>query len=245
MTTIAIYGAYSAIAEATARRLATPDATFFLVGRDQARLTAMADDLTVRGASAVHTATADLVDRDALPGLVDTMFETLGEVDTVLLAHGTLPDQERCAATPEDTYSAFEVNAVSHIGLLTLIANRLERQRKGTIAAITSVAGDRGRRSNYVYGAAKRTVSTFLEGLRHRLAPSGVAVVDIRPGFVDTPMTRDVAKGALWASPDTVALGIVKAMRKRKAVAYVPAFWQGIMAIIRALPNFVFNKINI
>lgn len=245
MTTIAIYGAYSAIAEATARRLATPDATFFLVGRDQARLTAMADDLTVRGAGAVHTATADLVDRDALPGLVDTMFDTLGEVDTVLLAHGTLPDQERCAAAPEDAYSAFEINAVSHIGLLTLIANRLERQRKGTIAAITSVAGDRGRRSNYVYGAAKRTVSTFLEGLRHRLAPSGVAVVDIRPGFVDTPMTRDVDKGALWASPDTVALGIVKAIRKRKAVAYVPAFWQGIMAIIRALPYFVFNKINI
>ncbi len=245
MTNIAIYGAYSAIAEATARRLATPEATFFLVGRDEARLTAMADDLSVRGAHAVHTRTADLVDREALPGLVDTMFETLGEVDTVLLAHGTLPDQERCAASLESAYSAFEVNAVSHIGLLTLIANRLEAQRRGTIAAITSVAGDRGRRSNYVYGAAKRTISTFLEGLRHRLAPSGVAVVDIRPGFVDTPMTRDIDKGALWASPDTVAQGIVKAIRKGKPVAYVPAFWQGIMAIIRSLPYFVFNKIDI
>ncbi len=129
--------------------------------------------------------------------------------------------------------------------MLTLIANRLETQRRGTIAAITSVAGDRGRRSNYVYGAAKRTISTFLEGLRHRLAPSGVAVVDIRPGFVDTPMTRDIKKGALWASPDTVAQGIIKAIQKRKPVAYVPVFWQGIMAIIRSLPNFVFNKINI
>lgn len=245
MTTIAIYGAYSAIAEATARRMATPDATFFLVGRDKARLAAMADDLSVRGAHAVHTRTADLVDREALPGLVDSMFDTLGEVDTVLLAHGTLPDQESCAASPENAYSAFEVNAVSHIGLLTLIANRLEAQHRGTIAAITSVAGDRGRRSNYVYGTAKRTISTFLEGLRHRLAPSGVAVVDIRPGFVDTPMTRDIEKGALWASPDTVAQGIIKAIKKRKAVAYVPVFWQGIMAIIRSLPNFVFNKINI
>ncbi len=205
----------------------------------------MADDLCVRGAHAVYTRTADLVDRDGLPGVVDTMFETLGEVDAVLLAHGTLPDQERCIESPEDAYSAFEINAVSHIGLLTLIANRLEAQGRGTIAAITSVAGDRGRRSNYVYGAAKRTISTFLEGLRHRLAPSGVAVVDIRPGFVDTPMTRDIDKGALWASPDTVAQGIVKAMRKGKAVAYVPAFWQGIMAIIRSLPNFVFNRINI
>ena len=245
MTTIAIYGAYSAIAEATARRLVAPGSKFFLVGRDRKRLEAMADDLSVRGAEAVHTRTADLVDRDALPGLVDGMFETLGEVDTVLLAHGTLPDQESCAASPDDAYSAFEVNAVSHIGLLTLIANRLEGQRRGTIAAITSVAGDRGRRSNYVYGAAKRSISTFLEGLRHRLAPQGIAVVDIRPGFVDTPMTRDIEKGVLWASPDTVAVGIVKAIKKGKAVAYVPAFWQGIMAIIRALPNFVFNKINI
>jgi short-subunit dehydrogenase len=245
MTNIAIDGAYSAIAEATARRMATPDATFFLVGRDKDRLTAMADDLSVRGAKAVHTQTADLVDRESLPGLVENMFETLGEVDTVLLAHGTLPNQESCVMSLEDAYAAFEVNAVSQIGLLTLIANRLEKQRRGTIAAITSVAGDRGRRSNYVYGAAKRTISTFLEGLRHRLAPSGVAVVDIRPGFVDTPMTRDIEKGALWASPDTVAQGIIKAIKNRKAVAYVPIFWQGIMAIIRSLPNFVFNKINI
>jgi short-subunit dehydrogenase len=245
MTNIAIYGAYSAIAEATARKLAAPDATFYLVGRDGDRLSAMAEDLTVRGAQAVHTRTADLIDRAAIPGVVDNMFDTLGEVDTVLLAHGTLPDQERCAESLDNAYSAFEVNAVSHIGLLTLIANRLEAQRRGTIAAITSVAGERGRRSNYVYGAAKKTISTFLEGLRHRLAPSGVAVVDIRPGFVDTPMTRDIEKGALWASPDTVAGGIVKAIAKGKAVAYVPVFWQGIMAIIRSLPNFVFNKINI
>ena len=244
MTTIAIYGAYSAIAEATARRLVAPGAKFFLVGRDQKRLEAMADDLSVRGAEAVHTRTADLVDRDALPGLVDGMFETLGEVDTVLLAHGTLPDQESCAASPDDAYSAFEVNAVSHIGLLTLIANRLEGQRRGTIAAITSVAGDRGRRSNYVYGAAKRSISTFLEGLRHRLAPQGIAVVDIRPGFVDTPMTAHLPKNPLFASAPLVGERVYRAIVARKDVVYVPWYWRWIALVIQLIPRAIFKKLS-
>lgn len=245
MTNIVIFGAYSAIAEATARELAKSDTIFFLVGRDEARLGAMGDDLTARGAKKVHTRMADLIDRASFAKLIDAIYDTLGEVDIFLLAHGTLPDQDLCMASPEDAYSALEINAMSHIGLLTLIANRVEAQGHGTIAVITSVAGDRGRKSNYVYGAAKRSVSTFLEGLRHRLAPRGVSVVDIRPGFVDTPMTSGFEKGALWARPDKVATGIVKAMRKGKPVAYLPAFWWVIMAIIRSVPNFIFNKTNI
>jgi decaprenylphospho-beta-D-erythro-pentofuranosid-2-ulose 2-reductase len=244
LTNIVIFGAYSAIAEATARQLVSPKTTFFLVGRDETRLDTIAQDLTVRGTKAVHTRSVDLTCRETFEVLVDEVFDTLGKVDAVLLAHGVLPDQAQCMALPTSAYKAFEDNAISHIGLLTLIANRLESQGSGTIGVITSVAGDRGRKSNYVYGAAKKMVSTFLEGLRHRLAPVGVAVVDIRPGFVDTPMTRDFEKGALWASPEKVASGIVKAISTGRTVAYVPAFWQIIMLVIRVLPKVIFNKLN-
>jgi short-subunit dehydrogenase len=138
-----------------------------------------------------------------------------------------------------------KTNALSVISLLTLIANRFEAKRAGSIAVISSVAGDRGRASNYVYGSAKALVTTFTSGLRQRLYKSNVAVVTIKPGFVDTPMTASTKKGLLWAKPDAVAEKIVQAIDKRKEEVYVPAFWWAAMAIIKVIPKNIFKKIKI
>jgi short-subunit dehydrogenase len=140
----------------------------------------------------------------------------------------------------------FDINAVSTLALLTLLANRLEAQKHGTLAVISSVAGDRGRQSNYVYGAAKAAVTTFLGGLRQRLVKSGVAVLTIKPGFVDTPMTATIAnKGALWAQPDRVAVGIVQAIDRRRNIVYLPWFWRWIMLVIRHIPEALFKHLKL
>ena len=245
MSNIAIFGAYSAIAEATARQLAKGGGSFFLVGRDRGKLDQVAADLQVRGAHDVHVFACDLAATAGVVSAIEALFAAFDTVDVALLAHGTLPDQKICEGDAQQTVAALEVNALSHIGLLTLLANRFEQQRNGTIAVITSVAGDRGRKSNYVYGTAKRAISTFLEGLRHRLAATQVQVIDIRPGFVDTPMTTAFDKGALWVVPDKVGADIAQAIEKGKPVVYTPWFWRYIMLIIRNVPAFVFHKTNL
>ena len=245
MSNIAIFGAYSAIAEATARQLAQSGGSFFLVGRDRGKLDQVAADLQVRGAQEVHVFACDLAASAGVASSIEALFAAFDTVDVALLAHGTLPDQKACEADAEQTAAALQVNALSHIGILTLLANRFEQQRNGTIAVITSVAGDRGRKSNYVYGTAKRAVSTFLDGLRHRLAATQVQVIDIRPGFVDTPMTTEFDKGALWAAPAKVGGDIARAIEKGKPVVYTPWFWRYIMLIIRNVPAFVFHKTNL
>ncbi len=165
--------------------------------------------------------------------------------DTVLIAHGTLSDQKACEASVELTLREIDTNALSVVALLTRIANRLEQRRAGTIAVISSVAGDRGRGSNYVYGSAKALVTAFLSGLRQRLGKSGVGVVTIKPGFVDTPMTAAFAKGPLWASPEKVAKGIVRALDRRSDTVYLPGFWWTIMFIIRAIPERLFWRLSL
>ena len=245
MSNIAIFGAYSAIAEATARQLAQSGGSFFLVGRDRGKLDQVAADLQVRGAQDVHVFACDLAASAGVASSIEALFAAFDTVDVALLAHGTLPDQKACEADAEQTAATLQVNALSHIGILTLLANRFEQQRNGTIAVITSVAGDRGRKSNYVYGTAKRAITTFLDGLRHRLAATQVQVIDIRPGFVDTPMTTEFKKGALWAAPAKVGADIAQAIEKGKPVVYTPWFWRYIMLIIRNVPAFVFHKTNL
>jgi short-subunit dehydrogenase len=245
MKNIVIFGAYSAIAEATARHLAPSGGRFFLVGRDSGKLDQVAADLEVRGAQETHVFASDLATPAGVLASVEALYGTFDKVDVALIAHGTLPDQKACEADVGQTMAAFEINGLSHIGLLTLLAQRFEKQGTGTIAVITSVSGDRGRQSNYVYGAAKRAVSTFLDGLRHRLAGTSVQVIDIRPGFVDTPMTAAFDKGPLWASPDKVGGDIARAVErgeKGRTVVYTPWFWRYIMLIIRNVPAFVFHK---
>jgi hypothetical protein len=186
---VLIVGATSAIAEATARMLAQRGDALYLVARNEARLAAIASDLSVRGSPRVGTEVLDANDLAAHEAMLTRAETFLAGCDTVLIAHGTLSDQKACENSVELTVQEINTNALSVVALLTRIANRLAQRRSGTIAVISSVAGDRGRGSNYVYGSAKAMVTAFLSGLRQRLGKVGVNVVTIKPGFVDTPMT--------------------------------------------------------
>lgn len=241
MQKILIVGATSAIAEQAARLYAARGDSLFLTGRNAERLQAVAADLKLRGAAAVETAVLDIDDLPAHAGVLERAWSG-GGVDVVLVAPGTLPDQAACEASVALTVKEFTTNGLAVIALLTLVAQRMQAQGQGAVAVISSVAGDRGRQSNYVYGSAKAALSTFLGGLRQRLAKSGVAVVTIKPGFVDTPMTRDFKKGPLWASPQAVARGIVRAVDRRRNVVYLPWFWWGIMLIIKHVPESIFKR---
>src|SRR5579863_2824032 len=220
-----IIGATSAIAQETAKLLAADGDRLYLVGRTHAKLAAVAADLKVRGAEVAFEA-ADLNDLDGHEMLIEHAAAFMHGLDTVLIAHGTMSDQRKGEQSFAYTHDELMTNLLSVISLLTPLANRFERQRKGTLAVISSVAGDRGRRSNYVYGTAKGALSIFLQGLRNRLHKRGVHVITIKPGFVDTPMTNGFEKGPLWVGPEVIARGIHRAMTRHTPVAYLPWFWR-------------------
>lgn len=242
---VLIIGATSAIAEAVARICAQRHAGLYLLARDADRVQAIAQDLMVRGAASVATGVLDVSDFAAHADAIDHAWSGLGGASIVLIAHGTLPDQRRCDGDIDLALREFTVNATATIALANHIARKLEAQGSGTLAVISSVAGDRGRASNYLYGAAKAAVSAYLSGLRQRLRASGVDVLTIKPGFVDTPMTAAFKKGALWATPEQIARGIVRAVDRRRAVVYLPWFWRPVMAIIRTIPETVFRRIKL
>jgi short-subunit dehydrogenase len=241
---ILIVGATSAIALAAARRWAAAGAALFLVARNEARLAQAKGDLEARGAGRVDVHALDVDRLDQQGAMLEAAAAALGRIEVALIAAGTLPDQKACERDPALAARALATNAVSLIHLLTLLANRMEAEGSGTIAVISSVAGDRGRASNYVYGAAKAALSGFAEGLRGRLFKAGVHVLTIKPGFVDTPMTAGLAlPRSLVASPDRVGLDIVAAVDRRRDVLYTPWFWRWVMAIIRAVPGPVFKRL--
>lgn len=245
MKKILIVGATSAIAEAAARNWAKEGNQLFLVARNKERLDVITSDLKVRGASNVFSYTLDVNQFDQHPLMIKTVFEVFGRVDIVLIAHGTLSDQKKSEQSVDITMAEIKTNALSVIALLTILANHFEQQKSGTIAVISSVAGDRGRASNYVYGSAKAMVTSFTSGLRQRLYKFGVSVITIKPGFVDTPMTIAFKKGLLWASPEKIADSITAACDSEGGVIYAPSFWRGIMFIIKAIPEYVFKKVSL
>lgn len=244
MNRILIIGATSAIAEAVAREFAQQGSALFLVARREQPLRTIADDLGVRGASKVGYAVMDVNHLDQHVATLSKATDFLGGLDAALIAHGTLSDQAACQQSVDRLLQEFQTNALSVMALSTLLASQFEKQRNGMLAVISSVAGDRGRGSNYVYGAAKAAVSAFLSGLRQRLLPLGVHVLTIKPGFVDTPMTATFKKGALWATPAQVGAAIHRAMLSRKPVLYTPWFWWGIMTIIKSIPERVFMRLK-
>lgn len=245
MSNILIFGATSSMAEHCARLWAIRKDNLFLVGRDDQRLGTIAADLRVRGAANVYEYCADLniVVQHAL--LIEQARSALKYFDVVLIAHGTLADQAACQDSTDLTFQEIQTNALSTVSLLTHLANYFEQKGSGTIAVISSVAGDRGRASNYVYGCAKALLTAFTSGLRQRLFKSGVTVLTVKPGFVDTPMTAGLKKGLLWAQPETVAKQIVKAIDQKKSVVYVPGFWRLIMLVVQHIPTFVFKRIKL
>lgn len=221
---LAILGATSAIAQETARCFAAEGASFFLVARDAAKCEIVAADLRARGAAAADTFIADLSDFSTHAAIANAAPPS---IDVVLIAHGSLPDQKAIDDDPAAQAAAFTLNATSFISLATHFANRTK-----TLAVIGSVAGDRGRAANYVYGAAKAALHTYCEGLRAR----GVNVVLIKPGWIDTPMTSHMRKNPLFATAQTAGRIIHDAIVANRAVVYVPWFWRWISLIVRMLP---------
>ena len=245
MKKILVIGATSAIAEHCARIWATRGDALYLVARNEERLQSIAADLLVRGAVQADTYCTDLNEFDQHLFLLDAAEAKLGGIDTVLIAHGTLSDQKACEQSVEETLAEIKTNALSTISLLSTIANRFETRKAGTIAVISSVAGERGRASNYVYGSAKAMITAFTSGLRQRLHQSNVSVITIKPGFVDTPMTAAFKKGLMWSKPSLIAKNICTAIDAKNDIVYVPFYWNLIMLIIKSLPEKLFKKIKI
>jgi len=244
---IVIVGATSAIAEHCARLwMDTQPIDLTLVGRDAQRISRVATDLKVRSPqSEIHIIQAEFLDPQGIRSTVESIVEA-GKVEIVLIAHGSLPEQTDCQEDLKACSDALEVNGVSPVLYAEAFAKQMAKANHGTIALIGSVAGDRGRKSNYVYGAAKGLVTRYAQGLQHRFAGTGVKVVLIKPGPTDTPMTAHLkSAGTKLASVDDVAKLLVEGINAGKPVIYAPGKWWLIMMVIRHLPTFIFNKMNI
>lgn len=247
-TTIVIVGATSLIAQHCARQWLAAGGVgrMVLVGRDAARLDGVADDLRVRQPGArLEVMAGDVTHATGIGELMQRVIAR-GVPDAVLIAHGSLPDQAQCQSDLASAAEALVVNGLSPALWAEAFAGAMQPCGRGTIGIIGSVAGDRGRKSNYVYGAAKGLVERYAQGLQHRLAGTGVNVVLVKPGPTDTPMTAHLAaRGARLASPEQVARAVVRGMARGTPVVYAPAKWQFIMAVIRHLPRVVFHKLDI
>ncbi|MEL6321031.1 MAG: SDR family oxidoreductase [Cyanobacteria bacterium J06626_14] len=242
---VLIIGATSSIARALAHRLAQQGASLHLAARDQSEIERIVNDLAIRYQVPVSWS---LFEADAYAfhqDLIDKAADCMGQLDGIFVSMGELGDQERAQVDVKHACNIIQSNYTGVVSVLSHGANFLEQQGHGFIVGLSSVAGDRGRQSNYVYGSAKGALSLFLQGLRNRLAKSSIHVMTVKPGFVDTKMTFGKSGMFLVASPDQVALGILQALRRRKNVVYVPWFWFGIMSIIRSIPEVLFKKLKL
>lgn len=244
---IVIIGATSAIAEQCARIwLTSAEIELILVGRSLEKLTSIEADLKVRSpSSSITSIEADFIDPEKIQTVVNNIcLENL--VDIVLIAHGYLPSQDDCQNNLTECCNALSVNGISPVLFAEAFVIHMQKANTGTIAIISSVAGDRGRKSNYVYGAAKGLISRYAQGLQHRLAKSNVKVILVKPGPTDTPMTAHLKQGgAKLATADRVGMDIVCGINAEKNIVYTPKKWSLIMMIIRHIPNFLFKKLDI
>jgi short-subunit dehydrogenase len=245
MNRVVILGATSGIALEVERLLARQGCELLLVARSAQRLAALQADLMVRGARQVLTYRADLASVQQHAAILDFVRRSLPSFDTVFLAYGSMQDQRESETSVDTLLEELQVNFVSATAILTLFAADLELRRTGCLAAITSVAGDRGRRSNYVYGSAKGGLSLFLQGLRSRLHSAGVRVITIKPGPVQTAMTDHLANSARFAQAGQVALDIVRTLNRRSPdVLYTPRVWRYVMSAVQQIPEGIFKRLS-
>lgn len=246
MKTILVIGATSAIACACARIWASRGAQLILVARDLNRLEILAADLSLRGSVKVDCVQLDLDDLAQHELVLNRIFADYSCIDVSLIAVGVLPEQQACSLDASLAVQQFQTNAVSVMAMLTSLAQHLGKQRRGAIGVITSVAGDRGRPSNFYYGSAKAALSVFCAGLRASLFKQGLTVTDIRPGFVATPMTAGLLlPRKLVSTPERVAVDIVRAIERGQSVCYTPGYWRAIMWVIRQIPDVIFKRLNL
>lgn len=245
--TALIVGATSGIGRALAHQLAREGLDLVLAGRDTFELERQAADLALRHGVRAHSETFEARAFDCHPGFVTRCLDHAGgSLAGVALCQGSMPTANPMPdAGFEPARQVIEVNYASVVSLLERLVPSFEAQGHGWICAITSVAGDRGRPSNYLYGSTKAAVSTYLAGLRARLARRGVHVLDVRPGFIDTGLTWGLPRLFLVASPERVARDIRRGIRRKRAVVYTPGFWRWIMRAIRSIPNQIFSRLEL
>ena len=246
---ILVLGATSGIAEATIRIWASRGDSLFLVGRNADRLNAVAADARTRGAQLVETMVTDLDQTSGHPEMLAHAINSLGGLDVAYVAVGVLGDQSRAERNFADTGQILHTNLVAPASLLTWLANYCAQRHAGTLAVLTSVAGERGRKSNYIYGSSKAGLSVFVDGLRNRVDREGVRVMTIKPGPVKTAMTEGMRGESKFADVSKVAATIVNAIDKGPGkgpdVLYVPGIWRIIMAVVRIIPESRFKKLNL
>jgi decaprenylphospho-beta-D-erythro-pentofuranosid-2-ulose 2-reductase len=242
---ILVLGATSGIAEATCRIWAERGDSLFLVARNADKLAAVAADMRTRGASYVDTAVADLDDVGVHAELLAHAINSLAGLDVAFLALGVLGDQSKAERSFADAAAILHTNYVAPVSLLTWLGNYCAQRHSGTLAVLSSVAGERGRKSNYVYGSSKAGLTAFVDGLRNRIDREGVRVMTIKPGPVKTSMTAAMKGSGKFADVNTVARALVKAIDRGTDVVYVPGIWRVIMAVIRSIPERIFKKLNL
>ena len=243
MSTVLILGATSDIAKATARALARAGHNLYLAARREEPLRDLAADLRLRHGVEVKTGTFDALH----VATHASFYEALDpKPEITICAFGYLGDEARARRDPEEAERILRTNYSGAVSILNVVAEDYAAQGSGTIVGISSVAGDRGRKSNYLYGSAKAGLTTYLAGLRHRLAGQGIHVMTVKPGFVRTRMTEGMdLPGPLTATPDQVAADILKGLRRRRRTIYSLWVWRYVMWIIRLVPEPLFLKTNL
>ncbi len=243
---VLVVGANSGMGRAIARELAAAGCNLVLAGRQLDVLETQAKDLEIRHGVRAHARAFEALHFDDHDAFLRDCQEALGGgYDGLMLCHGVMPEQSDAERDFATARRIFEVNYLSMASILNRAALHFEDQSSGWICAISSVAGDRGRASNYLYGSSKAALSTTLSGMRPRMARCGVAVIDVRPGFVDTALTWGRPGMFLVATPEQVARDVMRGIRKNRAVVYTPFFWAGIMSIIRMIPDLVFRRLSL
>lgn len=246
MRTLLILGATSTIAQATVRKLAAKNMKLVLTGRNTEELEALKSDLEIRHQAQVILKTFDALDFDRHQAFFSEVIEETEGIDGLLLMYGAMDDQKEAEQSFEMTKNMIDVNYTSAVSILNIAANYFEQKKSGLICAVSSVAGDRGRKSNYIYGSTKAGLNAYMQGMRNRLHDAGVKVMTIKPGMVDTKMTYGtVEPSPLLASPEKVAADIAGGISKRREVLYTPGFWRLIMMVIRAIPEKIFKRMNL
>lgn len=243
---ILIYGATSAIAHSIAKEYAIEKVhTFTLVGRSETRLNACKQELHVYGAVDIQTMLLDFSSIDDMKNVFHRCVQQRGAIDMAIVAQGSLTNQDKASYDMNYLAEEFSLNALSFIILSQIIVNHFNQHGSGILVGIGSVAGERGRKGNYAYGAAKSAVSTFLSGLRHANKNENIHIMTVKPGFVTTPMTLEMPQSFLFVKPEFVAKEIKRGVEQGIKQMYIPSFWRFIMMIIRSIPEALFKKLNI
>jgi len=246
MNNILVFGATSGIAIEVCKNFDLSQSNFILVGRDLEKLNTISQNLRALNANILDQISLDLSKIETHDALFSKIKSLMPKIDIILISYGILPKQNLCQKHFKQELENFNVNFLSVCSILNYYANYLEHFKKGTIVVITSVAGDRGRQSNYSYGAAKGALSIYLEGIRSRLHRSNIKVLDIKPGFIDTSMTRELKKNFLFTSSQKAGEIIFSKIRKGlNGTVYVPFYWRWIMFVIKVIPEFIFNRLKL